>query len=88
MRAAQVGYSLKVPAFRLGSSNLRRQRAGKVIEKQILPSHRQAQQPIEEAPACAMFSSQQLSNHELAATSGGMPITLLRPVCSGVLSPM
>ena len=49
--ARQVGHALKVAALCLGCTDLGRQGACKVAEKQILPSHRQAQQPVQEPPA-------------------------------------
>lgn len=49
--ARQVGHALKVAALCLGCTDLGRQGACEVAEKQVLPSHRQPQQPVQEAPA-------------------------------------
>lgn len=49
--ARQVRYALKIAALCLGCTDLGCQGACKVAEKQILPSHRQAQQPVQEPPA-------------------------------------
>ena len=49
--ARQVGHALKVAALCLGCTDFSREGACKVAEKQILPSHRQAKQPVQEPPA-------------------------------------
>ncbi len=41
--ARQVGHAFKVAALCFGCTDLGRQGARKIAEKQILPSHRQAQ---------------------------------------------
>ncbi len=70
--ARQVGHALKVAALCLGCTDLSCQGACKVAEKQILSSHRQAQQPVQEPPAqmhhCPICMQEEIAAADVAVS--------------------